>query len=631
MKIKLKYLGLGLGALLVIVALYFALGSSGSLFKGELINSTKVGSPEENVPDQGAPSSLNFKLSASSPSGNVILNDKNVVLARYDVEATGEQMKVENLSVATLFDDDQSSDLPDFNDADGDAFTLQNGMMFLDGVQVGPTMPIASQYDLTQGYTTFDFGSSFIVTPGTSRVLEIRADIFDNDGINGLDGTMDALKTRILVGSSNVQKMISLDYITSPDVAISSNILDVKVGYLDVVKNSTYPNNTITPPKSPFLLGKFNIQASPVEDVTITNVIVDPEGYDEDAYDASDDLKNMYIKIGDYKSSIIPTVDDAYNLFSPDLNITVSTAVPVEVWADVAASATDGDSTADIAAVIIKVAWKTVKSGISDSSAFKVGQTITFSSEPGPHIYKSWPTLTQDVLPDSSLVNGKEQDLYKFKVAASPQGDISLKQFILNTTWSDAGMSDALEIENWKLYEDGADITSNVTLQDEDGSNVESTFGLLESDSNLIVSWDFSKESVIKAGTRKTYTLRGTPQGFNATRVEPNWIADSVSFKLADDNVQNGANVYLNGTATDTDIWGLYKAVSVTGSGELYKFIWSDNSATPHTAKENASSSGDWANGYLLEKLGEQKWVGENKVAPVVEMTKQPAKKVPRK
>lgn len=693
---------------------------------------------------------LTFTKKTNSPAGNTVNGAPGATLATYDVKAFGEQMKVESLSVAVLFDDDQASGF-DYDDADGAAFTLRNGALYVDGVQVGSTTAIASTTDTTQGYTTFTFGSSFVVTPGTPRVFEIRADIFDNDGTNGLDGTTDTLKARIMLGSSNVQRMTSLGYAGSPASATDGNNLTVAVGALTVGKDQAYANRTIVPPKTPYLLGKFNIQNSTTEAVTITGVTVNPEAVATDVYDASDDLTNMYIKVGAYTSPIKSTVDDASNVFSTNLNIASSATMVAEVWADVASSATNGDGTADTAGMSIDVAWTTVQSASSSTSGAKTGQTITFgtgtftpsldgasalnrivagnqeveaakykftatnetytikevqvkvtsaaiasvvnsvqlydgATPVGPsatfvqasntaalvtglavvvpengsktltaklmlntigtgagtsqsnaalsldstkysdsngvettdatdangnqlYVYKSIPTVSSvDLTNTTTLVNGQAQDLYKFTVAASPQGNATLKQFILTTTWSDGGTADTLEVESWKLFEDGVDITDKVTIQDEDGNTVESTSGMLEGDEDLTVSWDTTKESVIAAGTSKTYTLRGTPQAFRVTGADTQ--GDTVSFYLATDATHNSTKVYLNGTATATTLWGLHTAAAATGSGTLYEFIWSDNSAAPHAEAENASSSSDWANGYKILNLdlGGESW-----------------------
>lgn len=311
--------------------------------------------------------SLTFTKATNSTSGDIVKDASGVVLARYEVKAYGEAMKVENLSVAVVESDSDT------------AFTLRNGALFLDGAQIGSTAAIAATTDTTQGYTNFTFGSSFIVTPGTTRILEIRGDIYDNDGTNGVDAD-DTLTARILVGSTNVQRMTSLGYGSYPAAIVAGNTVTVKTGSLTVAKDTSVANSTVVPAKTSQLIAKYNIQASTSEGSNITSITVDPTNSSTDAFDASDDLTNMYIKVGSYTSPVKSTVDDNSNVFSTNINIAAGQTVSVEVYADVATSATDGDGTADTGTTTIDVAYTTLSSATSTTSSAVTGQTMTYGS-----------------------------------------------------------------------------------------------------------------------------------------------------------------------------------------------------------------------------------------------------------
>lgn len=311
--------------------------------------------------------SLTFTKTANSPSGDTVKDASGVVLARYEVKAYGEAMKVENLDVAVVESDSDT------------AFTLRNGALFLDGAQIGSTAAIAATTDTTQGYTNFTFGSSFIVTPGTTRILEIRGDIYDNDGTNDVAAD-DTLTARILVGSTNVQRMTSLGYGSYPAAVVAANQLTVKTGSLTVAKDTSVANSTVVPSKTGLLIAKYNIQASTSEGSNITSVTVDPTNSSTDAFDASDDLTNMYIKVGSYTSPVKSTVDDNSNVFSTNINIAAGQTVTVEVYADVATSSTDGDGTADTGTTTIDVAYTTLASATSTTSGAITGQTMTYGT-----------------------------------------------------------------------------------------------------------------------------------------------------------------------------------------------------------------------------------------------------------
>ena len=230
------------------------------------------------------------------------------------------------------------------------------------------------------------------------------------------------------------------------------------------------------------------------------------------------------------------------------------------------------------------------------------------------YVYKSVPTVTQVDLTNDLVSNGATVDIYKFTVSAASNGAVSLKQIKFPISWTDgATATDTLELESLKFYKDGSDITTSVRMQDEDGNSVESTSGLLEADGFLIVSW--ATEEVISAGSSVTYLVRATPQGFRVAGATDVANTDSVSLYLAGDSAHNGTSVFLNDetdiAAGQSTIYELFTSAAaassdgsgVTNAGGSAQFIWSDNNLATHVSDANASSSGDWANGYLILSL----------------------------
>lgn len=329
---------------------------------------------------------LTFTKRSDSPSGNVVIEASNAVYGRFDVKAAGENMKVESLRVAVTE-----------SDADTD-FTLRNGALYLDGVQVGSTAAIAAINDATLAYTEFTFGSSFIVNAGQTRVLEIRADVYDNDGAEDIEDA-DTLVIRINAGSSNVQRMTSLGYGSYPASNTSGNTLTVATGSLTVANNTAYANHTLVAPKTAYKVGSYNVQASTTEGSTITSVVVD---FDEvaDVFDASDDLTNLYVTIGSFTSPIKATVTDTANTFSTNVAIAAGQVMQVNVYADIASTAGDG-GTADTGESSITVSYTTALSSTSTSASEVDGQTLTFGSG-------AWATSLAGSSPLARIVAGNQ-------------------------------------------------------------------------------------------------------------------------------------------------------------------------------------------------------------------------------
>lgn len=671
---------------------------------------------------------LSITKKSDSPSGSVTNGSTGVTMAKFELKASGEKMKVESLRFYVT-------------ESDGDtAFTLRNGAIFADGVQIGSTAPIAAASDATLGYTEFTFGSSLIVTPGTPVVLSVVADIYDNDGANDV-ADADTLKIQVDNSSaSNVLKMTSSGYDSVPATDVPANQLTVSQGNLLVAKNTSYGNRTSVAPKTAYKLASFSVAATTVEKVNLNTISLDFDTV-ADAADASSDLSNLYVVYGGTTSTIKTTVADTGNSWSISKELTSGQSITIDVYADVASSITDGDGTADTIRTDLTVTAQTVGSSVSLTPAEVPGQVVTwgagsftpsFGNSPLSYItpgdmmvtagdfkftalnesytikeievfvgdstvasaikkvhifdgatdltaatdgfdlngntntsalvtglnvavaasqtkvltvkfdlnvigsgygatgqniqvakidnikyadsqgvettdtadtyvgtskdiivFRTIPTVAAVDLTNTTLVNGAAVDLYKFTVSPDAKGSLALKQIKLPISWSDGGTADTLEIESLKLYLNGVDYSSAVTMTDEDANTVEGTDGLLEDDGTLVIV--FTNEIDISATT--TFTVKGTPQGFRMTGADT--TGDTVSMYLAGDATSNTTKYYLNDHADD-GIFGLHTAA--TGGETAYNFIWSDYGVTPHLETDGAASA-DWHNGYLVKSL----------------------------
>lgn len=212
-------------------------------------------------------------------------------------------------------------------------------------------------------------------------------------------------------------------------------------------------------------------------------------------------------------------------------------------------------------------------------------------------VYKTYPVVTQVALSSAErqVMNNSSQAIYKFTVTPSSAGSVGLKQFSLGLTWTDLGSIVAdLELESVKLYRGTTDITSYVTISDEDGSPVSITNGATEDDGTMYFAWATSTEEQISAAT--TYTVKATPKNFDSGTTS----SDAVSIILNEDTSASGAERYLVNPQGDM-IFGLGSSAT-DGTATAANFIWSDRSSTSHS-NVSGSSSADWANGYLIDNL----------------------------
>lgn len=463
--------------------------------------------------------SLTFVKSTNSTSGDVVKDASNVVLARYEVKAYGENMKVENLSVAVVEGNSEA------------AYALRNGALFLDGAQIGSTAAINATTS-TPAYTNFTFGSSFIVTPGTTRILEIRGDLYDNNGTNEVTAN-DTLTARIVVGSTNVQRMTSLGYGSYPAAVVTGNQLTVKTGSLTVAKDTSTANSTQVAPKTALLIGKFNVQASTSEGSNITSVTVDPSDTGgtapTDAFAPATDLTNMYIKVGSYTSPVKSTVDATSNVFSTNLNLAAGQTVSVEVYADVASGATDGDGTADTGTTSVNVAYTTLASATSTTSGLIPGQTMTYGTG-------TFATSVDGSSPVARAVSGNQvvtAAAYKF---TATNESYTIKEVTVKV--GSAAISSA--IINVQLY-DGATPVGNALSFNQSSNTAALITGL-----NVSVPANTVKVLTAKLTLNTIGTGYGTSQSNAALTLDNVKYADSqgVEANEATDRAGNALYVY---------------------------------------------------------------------------------------
>ena len=234
--------------------------------------------------------------------------------------------------------------------------------------------------------------------------------------------------------------------------------------------------------------------------------------------------------------------------------------------------------------------------------------TTTYATSKEVYVHKSIPTITRETVSTGTVHTGDTISLYSWKVAASSSGPIALKQQKLAISITDASSDTTPFMYAFKLYKDGVNITSLVTITDEDGHDLVNSTSLLtgasESTSTVIIKW--TTEDTVGAGSSSTYRLEATASGFNATASKVGDDAVSVNIP-ADTSVNAATKKYLNAAATpSTGIVQL--ATSAGASGVDANLIWSDNSAVSHASTVTANtvtptSSGDWSNGYLVLNL----------------------------
>lgn len=315
---------------------------------------------------------ITFTKLSDSASGDLVDAASSASLGSFEVKATGEAMKIESLGIQ--IDED-----------DGDtAYTLRNGALYVDGTQVGSTSAIAGDTDATQAYTTYTFGSSFIVYPGSPVTLEIKADVYDSDGTNDVAAD-DTIQVQIDAGSasSNVLRMTSGSYISRPASDVEGNTLTVRTGALTTAKNTSYANQSAVAPKTEYRIGSWTITANTTEDVNLTQFDVDFSAAASDA-SAAADYSSLYLSYGpegdENETSVKTSVSLTSNTWSLNYTLEAGETIYVNAYANVATSVSDDTDGDDIISADLDVDGTAADSATSIDGSDITAQSITWYS-----------------------------------------------------------------------------------------------------------------------------------------------------------------------------------------------------------------------------------------------------------
>ncbi len=273
--------------------------------------------------------SVTVQKASDSPSGNTILNGNDVVLAKYTLTTYGEPLKIETLKAGFTYTDNGGGN--------GGGATLRNGRIMINGSQAGSTATL-----LAAGTT---FTTNYTVTPGVPVTVEIRADIYDNDGTDDIDAT-DTIVGKLVSVSNNTQKLSSLGYTTVPSADISGNTLTAQsAASLTMAKTSTYGSQTTAVPQtSSYKMASFTLSGNSVEDVNLDTVAFDVTSVTNATF-SSADLTDVTLKIdGAVIGTPKSTVSATGNSFSITKTLAKNGSMTVELWANIGSTITAADS-----------------------------------------------------------------------------------------------------------------------------------------------------------------------------------------------------------------------------------------------------------------------------------------------
>lgn len=313
---------------------------------------------------------LSVVKATDSPSSNVVACASDVVVGKWNFNAYGESVKVETLTVGV-----------DTNGIDANA-TFRNGRVLVDGAQVGSTTDIAAVNSAASGQS---FTTNFYVTPGTTRVVEVRADMFDSEGTDEICGTATFTSAQfgLVAGSSNGIPQTSLTPINVPTALVNANSLTIATGSISLAASPTFPSQSIASPQSNFKIGSFNLSGNSSEAVNLNTLTLDMTVTDNTGGNGLTasvaDITDVYLKLNGVATTIKPTISATGNTYSVNTQLAVNGSMTIEVYGNIGSDVAATDTVLSR----LLVAGITASSSTSvstNSGSVLSGQTLTVAA-----------------------------------------------------------------------------------------------------------------------------------------------------------------------------------------------------------------------------------------------------------
>lgn len=417
--------------------------------------------------------SVTTTKSVSSPTGPLALNATNMELARFEVKAVGEDVRISQLMAKI----DDSANL-----------VAANMKLYIDGSQYGST--VSSPTDNTNQ----TFSGNYTFPAGQTKVVTVKADL------TGTLTSSSVLTVTLVAGSSNGVLQSSGGSVNVPGSNVGANAISITSGTLAASKNSSVANiNTVLSAQN-VVIASFMVTAPSDQAVRINSMTIDDGQSSTDGLGSAFDVLSLWSGASQYGQTVnSPSTtggtDNTFN-FSSGLEIPAGQSIQIDLKANVLSSAStsvwNGGSSVDVARVTsIDATGLTTNSAVSYGSGTVDGQTITINA--GATL-----TVTNEAsptMPDSQymVAGDTAQTLAAYKFTANNTEDVKVTRIVLD----EAGTTGVPgNLKNIKLFVDGVQVGATVPAFVDAASNTvvfENAAGL------FTVAKNTSKSLVVKA------------------------------------------------------------------------------------------------------------------------------------
>jgi hypothetical protein len=309
-----------------------------------------------------------MKKDSTSPTGYASLNASNQLIAKYDLEVYGEDIKIDTLKFqVALTNGGGSLTLP---------AGLRNGRVLINGTQYGSTASLLA--------TGTEYSVNYLAQKGETISVEVYADIYGSNTASGIGfESNDTVKVIAMAGSSNATRQVSLTTTNVPGSAVNANPLTISQGSMTAVAQSNYGTQSVVFPQSDYKIAAYTVTGSAVEAANVYNLALAVTAVDanndtqvRNVYAVIDGVQDAAIKTNATTTATSPTTV-TYN-FSVNKELAKNGAMDIVFYADIDTTGTP-DGSANVSSTLI-VSATGDESGQSITSTTGNGQTVKYSA-----------------------------------------------------------------------------------------------------------------------------------------------------------------------------------------------------------------------------------------------------------
>ncbi len=426
---------------------------------------------------------LTVTVAADAPNGNIAQNASSITLARFNLTAAGEDMKVTSLSVTST-----SSDYTNI---------FKNVKLMLNGAQVGTTAT-----SLTAGVASAQtFSNNFVVKVGKVSVLEIVADLTDTT-VSASGAANETFSFSLVAGGSNAQGLISLANVST--ASVSGNTLTLKSGAPTIAKNNAMVDaSTVNPTgvikDTDLKIASFVITAGAGEGAKISSIGLKDNAAALNGLFTRLRVQNAGVNLAPEVGSLSGASSTYTFNFTTPVTLAKGQQYVVDVVADVLSTTSTAQLTDNPNPVIqvldSTIAFQTLDTAQSGNIAVSgttgVGQNVFLASK-GSLVA----AVSADTAVAQQLVMGAvNQPVFKFKLTAGKSEDLNVTELTTAATIMASSTPTGI-IKNIRLY-DGDTMIGNpvaaLITSDASGTNATSTAYAKFSALNLTIAKNTSK------------------------------------------------------------------------------------------------------------------------------------------